>query len=655
MFKSGILLALLQPSVFVLAKVVHLDWNITWVWTAPDGFYRPMIGINNQWPCPQVDLDLGDRVIVDVHNGLGNESTGIHWHGLHQYMTGVMDGSTQVTQCPLPPGERMRYDFTVHQTGTYWYHSHNMGQYPDGLRGPIVVHDPCTPFEYDEEFVLLTGDHYHEQMPRLLNEYLSLENGERGVEPLPDSLLIGESTSSIYKVKPNKTYLVRWICIGNFAINALIIYDHELTVVETDGVWTDPYPLGPGIGNGTLLRCMPGMRVSVLMRTKADTSRNYPIFSILNPDQFFEYENRTMPDDFKTNATAWLVYDEDKPLSPLPELPNLADENFADDVRFYPADHERIFEPVEHRITLNTGNKTINGVHRFTVNGETYLPPKTPSLYTALTVGPEYVSNPQVYGHVNPLVVRKGQVIEVVINNHHNNFHPWHLHGHNYQVIQRTAINGGDFAGYFANVSWTPMKRDTVVVQNNGHVVIRFRADNPDKFPRTPICRRCGTDKILRVWLLHCHLEWHVEAGLTATLIEAPEELREHSPPVDHLRVCAAYGAPTRGNAAGNEGINLLGLDTEVTPGSTGALFPSGRDSDSSERDSDSSERDFDSSERDFDSSERDFDSSERDFDSSERDSDSPSERDSNSRPRASERAGTRANGGGRKGRETEY
>lgn len=96
-----------------VAKDVYLSWNVTWVNAAPDGFERPVIGINGQWPCPQIDVDLGDRLIVDLYNGLGDQSTGIHWHGFSQYMTGVMDGSSEVTQCPLPPGQHMRYDFQV--------------------------------------------------------------------------------------------------------------------------------------------------------------------------------------------------------------------------------------------------------------------------------------------------------------------------------------------------------------------------------------------------------------------------------------------------------------------------------------------------------------------------------------------------------------
>lgn len=95
------------------AKDVYLNWNITWVNASPDGFERPVIGINGQWPCPQIDVNVGDQLIVDVYNGLGNESTAIHWHGMHQVGSGVMDGAVGVTQCPLPPGSHMQYHFDV--------------------------------------------------------------------------------------------------------------------------------------------------------------------------------------------------------------------------------------------------------------------------------------------------------------------------------------------------------------------------------------------------------------------------------------------------------------------------------------------------------------------------------------------------------------
>ena len=95
------------------SKTVTYDWDITWVTASPDGFARPVIGINGQWPCPQIDVDMGDRVVVNVHNALGNQSTTIHWHGIFQTGSSTMDGASGVGQCPIPPGGRFKYDFEV--------------------------------------------------------------------------------------------------------------------------------------------------------------------------------------------------------------------------------------------------------------------------------------------------------------------------------------------------------------------------------------------------------------------------------------------------------------------------------------------------------------------------------------------------------------
>lgn len=112
MFSLGLLL--LSCSQFAFAKVVTYDWSIDWVSRNPDGaFQRPVIGINGEWPCPQIDVDLGDYLIVNIYNNLGNESTGLHWHGLDQYGHATMDGSAGTAQCPVPPNSTFTYSFPV--------------------------------------------------------------------------------------------------------------------------------------------------------------------------------------------------------------------------------------------------------------------------------------------------------------------------------------------------------------------------------------------------------------------------------------------------------------------------------------------------------------------------------------------------------------
>ncbi|EAW14605.1 multicopper oxidase abr1 [Aspergillus clavatus NRRL 1] len=542
---------LLGVASLAAAKDVYLDWNITWVWTAPDGFARPMIGINDQWPCPLVEADLGDRMIVDVHNGLGNQSTGLHWHGFRQYMTGTMDGSNEVTQCPLPPGSSMRYEFDVNQTGAYWYHSHEMGQYPDGLRGAFVVRDPAPPVAFDDEITITLTDHYHEQMPALLEKYdvdsTAAHPGSN--EPIPDSALINETINPTFHVEPNKTYLVHLVCVGNFPGHVTVFEDHEISVVQIDGIWTDPY-----VVTDKHIRLATGQRMSVLLRTKDNTDRNYAIWDSMDVNMMFIYENRSIPEGFNPNATAWLVYDESKPLLPPPDIHELdPNNNFVDDLDFVPANHEPVLEPVDHQIVLDTGVRYRNGHAEFLVNGKTYIAPEEPTLYTALAAGPDNSSDPSIYGQVNPFVVEYGQVVEIVINNHHGNLHPWHLHGHHFQVLQRTVPEGGYFNGYWGNISSFPVQRDTIMVQNHGHAVIRFRADNPDKFP---------SSRFDCFWLIHCHIEWHVTKGLTATIIEAPAQMQDIQIPLDHQRICPSYGAPPGDSGEDTPGDETPGDDT---------------------------------------------------------------------------------------------
>ena len=96
-----------------VAAVVKYDFNISWVTAQPDGFSRPTIGINGAWPIPQITANVGDRVIINAVNGLGNQTTSLHFHGVYMNGTPHMDGSVSVTQCTIPPGGSFVYDFNV--------------------------------------------------------------------------------------------------------------------------------------------------------------------------------------------------------------------------------------------------------------------------------------------------------------------------------------------------------------------------------------------------------------------------------------------------------------------------------------------------------------------------------------------------------------
>jgi iron transport multicopper oxidase len=125
---------------------------------------------------------------------------------------------------------------------------------------------------------------------------------------------------------------------------------------------------------------------------------------------------------------------------------------------------------------------------RGSFNNITYVTQKVPTLYTALSVG-SFALNPLVYGiNSNPFVVKYNQTVDLTVNNLDRMGHPMHLHGHTFQVLERSAVaDRGPRKGVVARTPDAPMRRDTVVVDAGGRLIIRFRANNPDRFPSLPL------------------------------------------------------------------------------------------------------------------------------------------------------------------------
>lgn len=75
----------LLAAASVQAATVTYDFDIGWTTANPDGaLERPVIGINGQWPVPRIAANVGDQIVVNLHNSLGNQSTSLHFHGLFQ-------------------------------------------------------------------------------------------------------------------------------------------------------------------------------------------------------------------------------------------------------------------------------------------------------------------------------------------------------------------------------------------------------------------------------------------------------------------------------------------------------------------------------------------------------------------------------------------
>ena len=255
--------------------------------------------------------------------------------------------------------------------------------------------------------------------------------------------------------------------------------------------------------------------------------------------------------------TGWLVYDETKSKPEPKEVE--AFEPF-DDFNLVPYDKEQLLDRVDHSITLDLKMDNLkDGANYAFFNEITYVSPKVPTLYSVLSTGSN-ATNPLIYGsNTNSFILNTNEVVEIVLNNDDPGKHPFHLHGHAFQVVTRSEDDAGFFdPNNVTTLPTTPMRRDTILVRPNGHTVLRFRADNPG------------------VWLFHCHIEWHVASGLSATIIERPLDIQQQLSgkiPADHFKVCEAGNVPVKGNAAGNT-VDLLDLSGEnKSPGTIPAGF----------------------------------------------------------------------------------
>ncbi|KAK6875915.1 Iron transport multicopper oxidase FET3 [Candida tropicalis] len=523
---------------FVAAET-HTWWYQTgWVDANPDGTYeRKMIGWNGTWPLPTLRVKKGDRIQLYLINGFDDRNTTLHFHGLFQHGTNQMDGPEMITQCPIPPGETFLYNFTIDdQVGTYWYHSHTSGQYGDGMRGVFIIEDDDFPYDYDEEVVLSLSEHYHETSDELMPGFMSRFN-PTGAEPIPQNFLFNESRNVTWKVEPNKTYLLRIANVGRFVTQYLWMEDHEFTVVEVDGVYVQP-------NTTNMLYITIAQRYGVLITTKNSTDKNYAFMNKVD-DTMLD----VVPGDLQLNGTNYIVYNEDADMPDEYFVDSIDD--YLDDFYLRPLSNTTLFDDADYTITVDVQMDNLgDGINYAFFNNISFTTPKVPPLLTVLSSGNES-SNELIYGtNTNSFVLQGGETVDIVLNNLDTGHHPFHLHGHVFQLIERGASRDDDQDPVAFNASdhaeWPeyPMMRDTVYVNPQSYFVIRFKADNPG------------------VWYFHCHIEWHLDQGLAIVLIEDPEGIQNNSSQQltdNHKEICEKVGVPWKGNAAANS-ENFLDL-----------------------------------------------------------------------------------------------
>lgn len=196
-----------------------------------------------------------------------------------------------------------------------------------------------------------------------------------------------------------------------------------------------------------------------------------------------------------------------------------------------------------------------DGTNRAMFNSITYNTPVVPAILSALTLDTVTGTNnaSAVASAYGPwaFVLEYGESVDLLLNNSDSGKHPFHLHGHKFQIIQRSTDYTSDDPSLNPPVEegqTNPVRRDTIQVPGGTGAVLRFTADNPG------------------AWFFHCHIEWHLEAGLAVTFISGPAQLLESAqsvfqPPSFLSSQCADLNMPTTGNAAGkNSTTDLTGL-----------------------------------------------------------------------------------------------
>lgn len=398
-------------------------------------------------------IDKNQPFDVQVNNTL-SVPTSIHWHGL--ILPNDQDGVAFITQFPIYPTQSYRYRFPLVQSGTFWMHSHYGLQEQKLLAAPLIIYDPVEAKTADQDVTVMLADFTFESPEKIYRNLRckkepggipsSGKMGAMGAQDLLDvkfdaylsnyRTLKNPETIDVQEGKKVRLRLINASSATNFHINLGTLSGEAIAV---DGNRIKPV-------SGSKFELAVAQRIDIVVDVPA-TEGAYPILA--------QAEG--------TNRQTGLV---------------LATKNGGKPIVSETADH--IAGPV-----TNILESKLQALHP--------LSPRKADKQLLVELGGNMSSytwtiNGQSWPESTPLVVEKGQRVELTFKNQTSMSHPMHLHGHVFQVV---GIDGKQLDGAM---------RDTVLVTPNSSLTIRFDADNPG------------------IWPLHCHILYHLEAGMFTVL-----------------------------------------------------------------------------------------------------------------------------------------
>ena len=444
---SGTALAASDPSappalVNISKKPKTVEVNITAAVTTlslQPGVPTEVFAYNGHVPGPTLEVSEGDHVIVHFRNDLP-EPTTVHWHGIH--LPFESDGSPFH---PIKPGETHDYEFTVRPgtAGTYWYHPH-----PDhrtgfaigkGLFGAIVVHatdDPLPPMQ--EKLVILSDNRFlHDGSldfpdPASHHGGIDEENGREG--PV---LFVNGHVMPTVTIRSGETQRWRVVNASAGRIYRIALPGYTFIQVGSDGGLLE----APREVKEILLTT--GERVEVLVRgTGAPGSK-----TMLQNLPYDRYAPQTRPQDWNTTLDLLtLETTNETPISPVTIPSTLR--------KIIPLDTTKVTAVR----TVVFGQGMING-----------------KLMDMARVD----------------VSTKVGATEIwEIENVVGMDHPFHMHGFQFQVLDRDGVRE-------AYLAWKDMLN--IPKHSTARIIVRYD-DYPGK------------------WMFHCHILDHEDHGMMGVL-----------------------------------------------------------------------------------------------------------------------------------------
>ena len=509
---------------FGFAEVVEYDLNISYKTLNITGKNVKAMALNDSIPGPTLRFQEGDVARIRFKNSM-DVATSVHWHGI--LLPYRQDGVPYVASLPIEPGETKSFEFTIIQTGTYWFHSHTGLQEQRGVYGSIVI----TPKDgervsSDQDKVIVLSDWTNENPDEILrtlksgSDYYSLKKGtmqnllgaakegalmdvfKRSQMRMPpmdvsdiayDAFLANGKVEMTLPAKPGEKIRLRFINSATATYFYLQFAGGPVQIISSDGKDVQP------------------VKVDRFLMAIAET---YDL--IVTVPENGSYEFRATAQD-GSGHTSIFIGSGKRILAPNVPKPDLYKMKMSmghsgmkmksmDSKKKISMDHSKMKMPMGSSmdkmpgmVSMNVGNeRPLSPYKKLRSVGKSTLPKKNPTREVVLTLTGDmeryiWSMNGETLSADNMIRIRHGENVRFVLINKTMMHHPMHLHGHFFRVV-----NGqGDYS---------PLKH-TVDVPPLATQIIEFEANEYND------------------WFFHCHILYHAKAGMARVVSYEDKEL----------------------------------------------------------------------------------------------------------------------------------